>query len=211
MNDLAAEQPEKLPSCRPCFWKKPRKTECFRSTTGSRAVLRGPVRPSRPRSGPHLDNSGRGHDRYDRKRIFEYEKQVQNHHRCGGRSRRRQWRHPRAGWPIRWMGAVCQRRQACLRLQFPRPGGFTVAATKLDDGKSTIRFEFAYDGGGAGKGGTGTLFVNQRKVAQGRIERTQPRIFSADETADVGIDLATPVVEPSVRRPRRGSPAKFRR
>jgi hypothetical protein len=39
------------------------------------------------------------------------------------------------------------------------------------------------------------LFVNDKKVAQGRIEHTQPMVFSADETADVGIDLATPVVE----------------
>lgn len=37
--------------------------------------------------------------------------------------------------------------------------------------------------------------MNGDQVAQGRIERTQPMIFSADETADVGIDLATPVVE----------------
>jgi arylsulfatase A-like enzyme len=73
---------------------------------------------------------------------------------------------------------------------------FTVkAAEKLRPGKSTIRFDFAYDGGGLGKGGMGTLSVNSRKVAEGRIERTQPMIFSADETADVGIDLATPVVE----------------
>jgi len=73
---------------------------------------------------------------------------------------------------------------------------FTVAATeKLKSGKSTIKFDFAYDGGGLGKGGMGALFVNDRKVAEGRIERTQPMIFSADETADVGIDLATPVVE----------------
>jgi arylsulfatase len=72
----------------------------------------------------------------------------------------------------------------------------TISATKpLDPGKATIRFEFAYDGGGVGKGGTGTLFVNDEKVAEGRIERTQPMIFSADETADVGIDLGTPVVE----------------
>ena len=73
---------------------------------------------------------------------------------------------------------------------------FTVAGTeKLKPGKAAIRFEFAYDGGGVGKGGTGTLFVNDRKVGEGRIEHTQPMIFSADETADVGIDLATPVVE----------------
>ena len=54
--------------------------------------------------------------------------------------------------------------------------------------------QVASDHGGT-KGGTGTLFVNDKKVAEGRIERTQPMIFSADETADVGIDLATTVVE----------------
>ena len=62
-------------------------------------------------------------------------------------------------------------------------------------GKATIRFEFAYDGGGLGKGGTGTLFVNGKQVAQGRIERTQAMIFSGDEGADVGEDGETPVVE----------------
>ena len=73
---------------------------------------------------------------------------------------------------------------------------FTVASPeKLAPGKATLRFEFAYDGGGLGKGGLGTLYVDDRKVAEGRIEHTQPMIFSADETADVGIDLATPVVE----------------
>jgi arylsulfatase len=72
---------------------------------------------------------------------------------------------------------------------------FTVTGTeKLKAGKSTLRFEFAYEGG-LGKGGLGALYVNDTKVGEGRIERTQPMIFSADETADVGIDLATPVVE----------------
>lgn len=69
------------------------------------------------------------------------------------------------------------------------------SSKKLSGGKSTILFEFAYDGGGPGKGGTGTLNINGQKVGEGRIDRTQPAIFSADETADVGIDLATPVVE----------------
>jgi arylsulfatase A-like enzyme len=73
---------------------------------------------------------------------------------------------------------------------------FTVAAKEaVPAGKATIRFEFAYDGGGLGKGGLGTLYVNDTKVAEGRIERTQPMIFSADETADVGEDDATPVTE----------------
>jgi arylsulfatase len=72
----------------------------------------------------------------------------------------------------------------------------SIAATKpLAPGKATIRFDFANDGGGPGKGGIGRLFVNGEKVAEGRIENTQAGIFSADETADVGIDLGTPVVE----------------
>jgi len=72
----------------------------------------------------------------------------------------------------------------------------TIASTKkLAAGKNTIKFDFAYDGGGPGKGGIGTLFVNNEKVAEGRIEHTQAGIFSADETSDVGIDLGTPVVE----------------
>jgi arylsulfatase len=70
-----------------------------------------------------------------------------------------------------------------------------TAEEKLKPGKATIRFEFAYDGGGVGKGGQGTLYVNDSQVAQGRIEHTQCCIFSADETADVGIDLGTPVVD----------------
>jgi arylsulfatase len=72
----------------------------------------------------------------------------------------------------------------------------SIAATKpLPPGKATLRFDFAYDGGGPGKGGTGTLFVNGEKAAEGRIAHTQAGLFSADETADVGIDLGTPVVE----------------
>jgi arylsulfatase A-like enzyme len=69
------------------------------------------------------------------------------------------------------------------------------SAQAVPSGKAMIRFEFAYDGGGLGKGGVGTIYVNDKKVAEGRIERTQSIIFSADETADVGEDDATPVTE----------------
>jgi arylsulfatase len=73
---------------------------------------------------------------------------------------------------------------------------YTVESNlKLTPGKHTVKFDFAYDGGGPGKGGMGTLYLDGKKVGEGRIERTQPGIFSADETVDVGIDLATPVVE----------------
>jgi arylsulfatase len=73
---------------------------------------------------------------------------------------------------------------------------FNVAAAQpLPAGKATIRFEFASDGPGMGKGGIGTIFVNGQKVAEGRIEHTQCCIFSADEGADVGADDGTPVTE----------------
>jgi arylsulfatase len=73
---------------------------------------------------------------------------------------------------------------------------YTVAAKQaLPAGKATIRYEFAYDGGGVGKGGIGTLFVNGKKVATGRIDRTHCCAFSADEGADVGADEGTPVTE----------------
>ena len=71
---------------------------------------------------------------------------------------------------------------------------YTVAATQaLPAGKAIIRFEFVYDGGGTGKGGMGTLLVNEQKVATGWIEQTQCCIFSADEGADVGADEGTAV------------------
>jgi len=71
---------------------------------------------------------------------------------------------------------------------------YTVAATQaLPPGKATIRYEFVYDGGGTGKGGVGTIFVNGQKVASGRIEQTQCCFYSADEGADVGADEGTAV------------------
>ena len=60
--------------------------------------------------------------------------------------------------------------------------GFNVAASEpLAAGKATIRYEFVSDGGGMGKGGIGTIFVNGGKVAEGRIEHTQCCAFSLDD------------------------------
>jgi arylsulfatase len=60
-------------------------------------------------------------------------------------------------------------------------------------GEHQVRAEFAYDGGGLAKGGTVTLYVDGAKAGEGRVEGTQPMIFSTDETTDVGSDSATPV------------------
>ena len=73
---------------------------------------------------------------------------------------------------------------------------YTISShTALTAGRAKIRYEFAYDGGGFGKGGTGTMFVNDHQVAQGRIENTHGYSISVDEGADVGEDGETPVVE----------------
>jgi len=73
---------------------------------------------------------------------------------------------------------------------------YTVTAPDTaPSGSATVVLDFVYDGGGIGKGGKATLSVNGKKVAEGRIEKTQPLIFSADETADVGLDNQTPVAE----------------
>jgi|HubBroStandDraft_6_1064221.scaffolds.fasta_scaffold07107_5 arylsulfatase A-like enzyme len=73
---------------------------------------------------------------------------------------------------------------------------YTIAGGQaLPTGKATIRYEFVYDGGGVGKGGTGTLYVDRKSVATGRIDQTQCCAFSADEGADVGADEGTPVTE----------------
>jgi len=73
---------------------------------------------------------------------------------------------------------------------------FTVASdSTVPAGAATIVLDFVYDGGGLGKGGVATISVNGETVAEGRVEKTQPLIFSADETADVGLDNQTPVAE----------------
>jgi arylsulfatase len=74
----------------------------------------------------------------------------------------------------------------------------TGSAT-LPKGKSTVKMDFAYDGGKPGAGGTATIFVNGESVGSAKVAKTQFAIFSADETAGVGIDTETPVSEDYTR------------
>jgi len=60
-------------------------------------------------------------------------------------------------------------------------------------GTHQVRMEFGYDGGGLGKGGAVSLYVDGAKCGEGRVEGTVPMVFSADETCDVGSDTASPV------------------
>jgi arylsulfatase A-like enzyme len=67
------------------------------------------------------------------------------------------------------------------------------ADTAVSAGTHQVRMEFAYDGGGLGRGGTVTLYVDGTRCGDGRVEGTVPMVFSADETCDVGSDTASPV------------------
>ena len=74
----------------------------------------------------------------------------------------------------------------------------SVAAgtAKLPSGKSTVKMDFAYDGGEKpGAGGTATLYVNGKSVASVKVPKTEFSVFSADESAGVGIDMETTVSE----------------
>lgn len=68
-----------------------------------------------------------------------------------------------------------------------------VANEPVPTGAVQIRMEFAYDGGGMGKGGDVSLYYDGREVGSGRVDRTQGFIFSADETTDVGYESGTTV------------------
>jgi arylsulfatase len=66
-------------------------------------------------------------------------------------------------------------------------------ASPIPTGEHQVRMEFVYDGGGLGKGGDVTLYLDGDQVGEGRVDATVPMLFSADETTDVGSDTATPV------------------
>jgi arylsulfatase len=69
----------------------------------------------------------------------------------------------------------------------------TEADTPIPEGTHQVRMEFAYDGGGLAKGGDVTLYYDGTAVGAGRVEATQPMIFSADETTDIGYESGTTV------------------
>jgi arylsulfatase len=69
----------------------------------------------------------------------------------------------------------------------------TEADRPIPPGTHQVRMEFAYDGGGLAKGGDVSLYYDGTPVGTGRVGATQPMIFSADETTDIGYDSGTTV------------------
>jgi hypothetical protein len=75
----------------------------------------------------------------------------------------------------------------------------TESDTAIPAGTHQVRAEFAYDGGGLAKGGDVTLYFDGTPVGTGRIGATQPMIFSADETTDIGYESGTTVTSTTAR------------
>jgi arylsulfatase len=65
---------------------------------------------------------------------------------------------------------------------------FTEAEQDIPAGDHQVRMEFRYDGGGLAKGGDVILYYDGKPVGKGRVEKTQPMGYSADEGTDVGGD-----------------------
>jgi arylsulfatase len=71
---------------------------------------------------------------------------------------------------------------------------YTIEGTlKISPGVHQVRIEFKYDGGGLAKGGTVTIYVDGESVGEGRVDQTEPMVFSADETCDIGFESGSPV------------------
>lgn len=70
---------------------------------------------------------------------------------------------------------------------------YAESADPLPAGAHQVRMEFAYAGGGLGKGGEVTLYVDGQQVGEGHVEATLAIVFSADDGCDVGMDSGSPV------------------
>jgi arylsulfatase len=79
---------------------------------------------------------------------------------------------------------------------------YVESRSALPVGEHQVRMEFAYDGGGLGKGGTVSLFVDGKKVGDGKVAATAAMIFAADDGCDVGQDTGSPVPRTTGRRER---------
>ncbi len=70
---------------------------------------------------------------------------------------------------------------------------FVESPSPIPAGAHQVRMEFAYAGGGLGKGGKVTLFIDGKASGEGDLPMTQAMIFSADDGCDVGEDSGAPV------------------
>ena len=206
--DLAKENPKKLRDLQARFLMEAVKynvlplDSSFVDRMESVEASQSPPRPD----GFHVLSR---HDSHPGSEFPGHEQQVVPHHRrCGDPGKAE----PKACWRRRADGsaagvllvldgkpmfAYAYTNQDGAKYPKQRKDKTRIAGRRrLAPGKHTIVLDFAYDGGGIGKGGLGTLTVDGKKVAEGRIEQTTPiGKFSLDESFDVGEDTGSPVID----------------
>ena len=187
--------PRSSQSCRRCSSRRRASTTSCRSTTAASSGSTPTSPAARCWSRGNSQLLFERHGAADRELGAQPEEQVaRGDGRGDDRRRRRGRRDRRPGRRVRRLEPVPHGRPADLLLQPFGLRRFTIAADPaLTPGSHQVRVEFAYDGGGLGKGGIVTLFADGERVGEGRVDATVPMLFSADETCDVGSDTASPV------------------
>jgi arylsulfatase A-like enzyme len=93
------------------------------------------------------------------------------------------------GWSLYTKGGKLKYCYNLLGVQY----FYVEGDSKIPSGQHQVRIEFKYVGGGLGKGGQVSLFVDGKKVGEGAVAATAAMIFSADDGCDVGVDTGSPV------------------
>jgi arylsulfatase A-like enzyme len=93
------------------------------------------------------------------------------------------------GWSLYAKGGKLKYCYNLLGIQY----FYTEGNTVLPPGEHQVRMEFAYAGGGLGKGGKVSLYVDGKKDGEGTVAATAAMVFSADDGCDIGKDTGAPV------------------
>ena len=191
-NDLAAKNPDKLKELQALFDREARKYNVYPMADDIKALLTAErpelVSGNKASYGPGTVRLPEDAVMNIKNRSFSLVAEVDN------RDGKAEGMLVTLGGESGGYALVVQQGKPTFHYNFLGLERYTITSPEpLPKGKSTVRFDFAYDGGGMGKGGTGTLSINGKKVAEGRIKRTVPVVFSTDDTFDVGEDWGTPV------------------
>jgi len=95
------------------------------------------------------------------------------------------------GWALSAKGG--ELKYCCNHMALDR--FYVESDSAIPAGDHQVRMEFCYDGGGLGKGGTAALYVDGKKVGEGRQNATAMSTFSLDETLDIGEETGATVAE----------------
>ena len=195
-HDLAAEMPDRLAELQQLWLDEARRFNVLPLDDRRRRALQpGAGRASRPHP-RQLAAAVQRHGPPDRELVGQRQEQVVRRDGTAHDPRRRgRRRRVRAGRSLRGLVAVPPRRPAGLLLQPVRPAPVQglrqrprcpLASTRSGWSSRTTAV-------GSAKGGTASLWVDGAKVGEGRVDATEPMVFSADETADVGSDTGSRV------------------